>query len=101
MRVGSYHYVRLEFCKYQNTENIKFQAGNMIEPYSFGQSSCTVNSLRQDPPLLVNEGDKVILFLYLFLLFLIIFILFFILFYFYLLFYLFIIFYFIFYFIFY
>ena len=35
-------------------------AGNMTEPFAYGEASCVTNSERKDPPLVVNEGDNVL-----------------------------------------
>ena len=62
IETGTYRYVRLEFCKYNegNARNFKYSwASNGGDPIEFQRNSCTINSAVMDPPLEVADGDEV------------------------------------------
>ena len=56
--VGTYKYVRIEFCKAntENAENIQWAGGSASGTQSFQRNSCTVNSNEMNPPLVLAEG---------------------------------------------
>ena len=58
VEVGTYRYVRMEFCKgVYGTPNVRFMASPMTEPYEYGVSMCTVDSIRIEFD--VADGDEV------------------------------------------
>lgn len=62
VQVGTYKYVRLEFCKYNqgNSENIQWGiTGGPVQ--QFQRNMCTVNSAEMNPPLSLAEGQTVTL----------------------------------------
>jgi len=60
--VGSYKYVRLEFCKYNSGDAENVQWGtDSVGTQSFQRDMCSVNSAEMTTPLELAEGDSVTL----------------------------------------
>jgi hypothetical protein len=58
---GTYHYVQLGFCEDSaKSRNGRFQADGMSEPYETILGGCGLSSLRADPPIVVTEGQSII-----------------------------------------
>lgn len=62
---GSYHYVRLEFCKWNQgaANNVRWSGtfgDDHVDVRELQRNTCTVNSARMEPPLELADGDDVV-----------------------------------------
>ena len=62
---GSYHYVRLEFCKWNHggENNVRWGGtfgGDRVDDRELQRNTCTVDSGRMEPPLDIADSDHVV-----------------------------------------